>query len=224
MRGALQPPTSPSPEGSLVRVHYIIGRYEGDTPVIERPTLEAEISAIAATWGDKLKAALAITTDGMRARMLANRYARAFTGGYTEAFGTSQAIPDITTIEKLTSARPVPSSGYRIEGEDDPTRFGLKVFSRGASLSLSYRGPVIENHDLRVVNERTYQIVPSATPAPAPVLLHDITIEPTDVNPIVIGTEFNHRLEASIMAVVGDRAESDGYNALILRTTLGWRE
>ena len=26
------------------------------------------------------------------------------------------------------------------------------------------------------------------------------------------------------MAVVGDRAESDGYNGLILRTALGWRE
>ena len=212
------------PEGSLARVHYIIGRYEGETPVIERATLEAGISAIAATWGDKLKAALATSTDGMRARMLANRYARAFTGGYTEAFGTAQAIADIATIEKLTPARPVAISVYRIEGEDDPTRFGLKVFSRGAPLSLSYRVPVIENHGLRVVNERTYQIVPSATPAPAPVWLHDMTIEANDGKPIVISTEFNHRLEASIMAVVGDRAESDGYNALILRTALGWRE
>ena len=83
---------------------------------------------------------------------------------------------------------------------------------------------MIENHGLRVVNERTYQIVPSATPAPAPVWLHDMTIEANDGEPIVIDTEFNHRLEASIMAVVGDRAESDGYNALILRTALGWRE
>jgi glutamate dehydrogenase len=212
------------PEGSLARVHYIIGRYEGETPVIARDKLESEISAIAATWGDKLKAALATTTDGMRARMLANRYARAFTGGYTEAFGTSQATADIATIEKLTSARPVAISVYRIEGEDDPTRLGLKVFSRGASLSLSYRVPVIENHGLRVINERTYQIVPSATPAPAPVWLHDMMIEASDGKPIVIGTEFNHRLEASIMAVVGDRAESDGYNALILRTALSWRE
>src|SRR5438034_4152414 len=179
---------------------------------------------MAATWGDNLKAALAISTDGMRARMLANRYARAFAGGYTEAFGTSQAIADIATIEKLSSARPVAISVYRIEGEDDPTRFGLKVFSRGAPLSLSYRVPVIENHGLRVVNERTYQIMPSATPAPAPVWLHDMTIEANDGKPIVLRTEFNHRLEASMMAVVGDRAESDGYNALILRTALGWRE
>jgi glutamate dehydrogenase len=212
------------PEGSLVRVHYIIGRYEGTTPVVERATLEAEIAAIAATWGDKLRAALATSTDGMRARMLASRYAQAFTGGYTEVFGTSQAIADIATIEKLTPARPVAISVHRIEGEDDPTRFSLKVFSRGAPLSLSYRVPVIENHGLRVVNERTYQIVPRAMPAPAPVWLHDMTIETSDGKPIVIRADFSHRLEASIMAVVGDRAESDGYNALILRTALSWRE
>ena len=224
-KGRLAASYTSFPEGSLARVHYIIGRYEGETPVIERATLEAGISAIAATWSDKLKAALATTTtDGMRARMLANRYTRAFTGGYAEAFGASQATADIAIIEKLTPARPVAISVYRIEGEDDPTRFGLKVFSRGAPLSLSYRVPVIENHGLRVVNERTYHITPSATPAPAPVWLHDMTLEANDGKPIVIDTEFNHRLEASIMAVVGDRAESDGYNALILRTALSWRE
>jgi glutamate dehydrogenase len=223
-KGTLSASYASFPEGSLARIHYIIGRYEGETPVVDRATLEAEISAIAATWGDNLKAALATTTDGMRARMLASRYARAFTGGYTEVFGASQATADIATIEKLTSARAVAISVYRNESENDPTRFGLKVFSHSAPLSLSYRVPVIEHHGLRVVNERTYKIVPSATPAPAPIWLHDMTIEANDGKPIVIDAEFNHRLEASIMAVVGDRTESDGYNALILRTNLSWRE
>jgi glutamate dehydrogenase len=223
-KGTLAASYTAFPEGLLARVHYIIARFEGETPVIERTRLEAGISAIAATWGDKLKAALATSTDGMRARMLANRYARAFTGGYTEAFDTSQAVADIATIEKLTAARPVALSVYRIEGDDDPTRFRLKVFSLGMPLSLSYRVPVIENHGLRVVNERSYQTTPSATPAPAAVWLHVMTIEANDSKPIVITAEFSRRLEASIMAVVGDRAESDGYNALILRTGLGWRE
>jgi glutamate dehydrogenase len=223
-KGRLAASYTAFPEGSLARVHYIIGRYEDETPVVERAALEAGINTIAATWNDKLKAALAATTDGMRARMLTNRYAQAFTGGYTETFDASQAVADIAIIEKLVTTRPVAISVYRIEGEDDPRRFGLKVFSRGAPLSLSYRVPVIEHHGLRVVNERTYRIVPSAVPAPAPVWLHDMTIETNDGHPIVIDAEFNHRLEASIMAVVGDRAESDGYNALILRTNLSWRE
>jgi len=212
------------PEGSLARVQYIIARFEGKTPVVERATLEAEISAIAATWADKLKAALAASTDGMRARMLANRYAQAFTGGYTEVFDAERAIADIAAIERLTPARPVAISVHRLEGEHDPKHFGLKVFSHAAPLSLSYRVPVIENHGLRVVNERTYQIVPRATPAAQAVWLHDMTIETSDGKPIEINPEFSHRLEASIMAVGRDRAESDGYNALILRTALSWRE
>lgn len=212
------------PEGALVRVHYIIGRYDGKTPVVERTTLEAGISAIAATWADKLKAALTASTDGMRARMLTNRYAQAFSGGYTEVFSAERAITDIATIEKLTPTRPVAISVYRDEGEADPKRFGLRVFSHGAPLSLSYRVPVIENHGLHVVNERTYQIAPRATPTPPPVWLHEMTIETSDGQPITISPEFSHRLEASIMAVVRDHAESDGYNGLILRTALGWRE
>ncbi|NEV00597.1 NAD-glutamate dehydrogenase, partial [Bradyrhizobium uaiense] len=209
------------PEGALARVHFIVGRYEGKTPVVDHATLEAGIGAIAATWADKLKAALTASTDGMRARMIANRYARAFSGGYTEVFTAEQAIADIATIERLTPARPVTISVYRVEG-DDPKRFGLKVFSDAAPLSLSYRVPVIENHGLRVVNERTYQIVPGNRPEP--VWLHDMTIETSDGQPIEITPEFSHRLEASIMAVVTDRAESDGYNGLILRTALSWRE
>ncbi|APO56875.1 NAD-glutamate dehydrogenase [Bradyrhizobium diazoefficiens] len=220
-RGTLSASYVSFPEGALARVHYIIGRYEGKTPAVERAALEAGISAIAATWADKLKAALAASTDGMRARMLANRYAQAFTGGYTEVSTAEQAIADIATIEKLTPARPVTISVHRFE-EDDPRRFGLKVFSDAAPLSLSYRVPVIENHGLRVVDERTYQIVPGNRPEP--VWLHDMTIETSDGQPIEISREFSHRLEASIMAVVTDRAESDGYNALILRTALGWRE
>lgn len=221
-KGTLSASYASFPEGSLARVHYIVGRYEGKTPVVERETLETGISAIAETWGDKLKVALAASADGMRARMLASRYAQAFTGGYTEIFSAEQAIADITTIEKLTSARPVTISVYRLEGNDDPRRFGLKVFSDAAPLSLSYRVPVIENHGLNVVNERTYQIVPRTRQAP--VWLHDMTIETSDGKPIAISHEFNHRLEASIMAVVRDRAESDGFNALILRTALSWRE
>jgi glutamate dehydrogenase len=49
-RGRLAASYTAFPEGALARVHYIIGRYEGETPVIEPAALEARIGAIAATW------------------------------------------------------------------------------------------------------------------------------------------------------------------------------
>ena len=222
-KGRLSASYASFPEGPLARVHYIIGRYDSATPVIDQVTLESEIAAIAASWGDKLKVALAASTDGMRARLLGNRYAGAFMGAYQEAFVPPQAIADIAVVEKLTPERPVAIDIYRRDGED-PMRFNLKVFAHGTPLSLSYRVPVIENHGLRVVNERTYRISPKANPPPPTVWLHDMTIETADGQPVDITTDLDQRLETSIMAVVGGRAESDGYNALILRTALGWRE
>src|SRR5262249_59712554 len=134
-------------------------------------------------------------------------------GGYAEVLGAEQAITDITTVERLTPARPVTISVHRDKGEDNPRRLGLKVFSDAAPLSLSYRVPVIENHGLRVVNERTYQIVPSNRPEP--VWLHDMTIETSDGQPIEINPEFSHRLEASIMAGGADPPPSDPDKTLI---------
>src|ERR1700751_2273469 len=58
-KGTLAAAYAAFPEGPVARVHYTIARFEDETPVIARATLEAEISAIAATWGDKLKATLA---------------------------------------------------------------------------------------------------------------------------------------------------------------------
>ena len=54
-RGKLSAAYVSQPEGPLSRVHYIIGRYDGNTPAIDRPTLEAEIGAIVASWADKLR-------------------------------------------------------------------------------------------------------------------------------------------------------------------------
>ena len=79
------------------------------------------------------------------------------------------------------------------------------VFQRpiehGADLSLYSLTKYIGGHsDLiagAALGSRT--LMPSATPAPAPVWLHDMTVEANDGKPIVISTEFNHRLEASIM-------------------------
>ena len=48
------------PEGPLVRVHFIIGRYEGETPSPDRASLELAVAAIVRTWIDELHNTLAL--------------------------------------------------------------------------------------------------------------------------------------------------------------------
>ena len=94
---------------------------------------------------------------GARARQLANTYADAFNAAYREAFDARDAIRDIGSLERLSDERPRAVDLYRREG-DPLTRVNLKVFSRGASIPLSERVPLLENLGFRVVNERTYRV------------------------------------------------------------------
>ena len=58
------------PDGPLVRVHFIIGRDEGETPNPERAALEEAVGSIIRTWADGLADALSIAYDPARAREL----------------------------------------------------------------------------------------------------------------------------------------------------------
>ncbi len=210
------------PEGPLSRTHYIIGRDEGKTPRVERSTLEAGISAIVRTWGDGLKDVLDQEKAGPAARALAERYAEAFGAAYRERFSAADALVDIEMLQQLTPERGRAVNLYRREG-DDAKRANLKVFSRGAPISLSARVPVLENMGFRVVNERTYNVMPQGNGDAVRIWLHDMTLERADDGEIDI-EHLDPTIEAALMAQFRGLAESDRFDQLVLVAGLGWRE
>ena len=207
------------PEGPLVRTHYIVGRYEGDTPRLKRETLEAAIAAIVRTWSDALTAAL-VAAHASAGQELALRYGQAFPAGYREDFDAAQALADIAVIEALSDAEPRAVVIYRPEGAPQ-TRADLKVFSRGRPMPLSERVPVLEHMGFRVVSERTFDIA-LADPQES-VWLHDMSLERAGGGDIDIAAH-GRAIEAALTAIFHGEAESDGYNALVLEAGLEWRE
>jgi glutamate dehydrogenase len=210
------------PEGPLSRTHYIIGRDEGKTPRVERATLEAGISAIVRTWGDGLKDVLDQEKAGPAARALAERYAEAFGAAYRERFSAADALVDIEMLQQLTPERGRAVNLYRREG-DDAKRANLKVFSRGAPISLSARVPVLENMGFHVVNERTYNVMPQGNGDTVRIWLHDMTLERADDGEIDI-EHLDPTIEAALMAQFRGFAESDRFDQLVLAAGLAWRE
>ncbi|HZY23510.1 MAG TPA: NAD-glutamate dehydrogenase domain-containing protein, partial [Beijerinckiaceae bacterium] len=210
------------PEGPLARTHYIIGRDEGATPQIPQEELEAGIAAIVRTWADTLAAALAETIGGSQARALAARYAGAFSAAYREAFAAEQSIADIAILERLSDERPRAVNLYRRDGDPD-TRVNLKVFSRGASLPLSERVPLLENLGFKVVNERTYRVDPPGGEDSGRIWLHDMALERAAGGALDIGA-IEGPIEATILALFRGLAESDAFNKLVLEAELGWRD
>jgi glutamate dehydrogenase len=206
-------------EGPLVRVHFIIGRAEGEAPDPDRATLDRAVESIVRSWIDGLNEALAAAYDPGKAHTLAARYRGAFPIDYREVYTPAIALGDIRVVELLTAERPLGVDFYR-PGGVGLSRAGLKVFSRNRPISLSERVPVLEDMGFRVVDERTYHIKPEDA---AEVWFHDMEIESASGEPIDLAA-LEQRLEACFLVVMGKRAESDGYNALVLGAGLGWRD
>ncbi len=209
------------PEGPLARTHYIIGRTEGNTPVIARTTLEAGIAAIVRTWADDFRDALIAQAPKDRIAAWSRTWANAFNAAYREAFSASEAIGDITTLKRLEAKAPYAFNFYRKAG-DEQSRASLKVFAYGSPVPLSRRVPVLENLGFTVINERTYRIVSDAEGA-ATYWLHDMTLERAKGGSIDIAT-LEPALEATLDGVFSGNLESDRFNVLVTEAALSPRE
>jgi len=92
-KGRLAASYTAFPEGSLAPCPHIIGRYEGETAC--HRALQAgsrEQRHRREPGADQAESrARRTTTDGMRARMLASRYTRAFTAAMQKPSAASQA-------------------------------------------------------------------------------------------------------------------------------------
>jgi glutamate dehydrogenase len=206
-------------EGPLVRVHFIIGRYEGETPTPNRADLELAVERIVRSWIDGLDEALAAAHPAEKGRALIASYRDAFPIDYREVYPPAAAVGDVAVVETLTRDKPIGVELYR-DANGPPECAGLKVFSQARPIPLSERVPVLENMGFRVVDERTYHIRPKQQ---ADVWFHDMTLESALDRPIELA-ELRERIEDCFLAVMAGSAENDGYNALVLAAGLAWRD
>jgi glutamate dehydrogenase len=207
------------PDGPLVRVQFIIARYEGPTPEAHTADLERGISEIARTWEDRLASAIAAFGDN--AETLWAKYGGAFSAGYAETFPAERALEDIKRIERLGPDRPIAIDFHR-EADAPPGHIHAAVYRFGGAIALSERVPVLENLGFSAIDERSYQIAPRFAEGTREVTLHDMVLEAVD------GTiDLNHhdtRLEGCFLAVVRGDADNDGFNRLVVSAGADWRE
>ena len=209
------------PEGPLVRVHFIIGRLEGEAPDPERTSLERAVEAIVRTWTDTLADELARVHEAARARALFQRYRTAFSQGYCEIYSPAAAVADIRVVESLSPSRPLGVDFHRRD-EDQSSAVRLKVWSCGRPIPLSERVPVLENIGFNVVDERTYLIARGGE-ASSEVWFHDMLLQRADGRAVDLDA-VKRRLGTVFLMVMRGGAENDGYNALVLAAELMWRE
>ena len=210
------------PEGPLVRIHYIIGRYDGNTPVREIAFLEDEITTIIRTWPDRLERRIKRELQPGLAAKLRPVYRDAFPAAYQESVAVERALEDIANIEKLTPENPVAIDFYRRRVQS-PRTVRVTLYNLEDSIPLSRRVPIFENLGFSVIDESSYTITPRREEGAAEISLHDMVLRTQDGEALHLA-DHKERLEEAFLAVWRNQASDDPYNRLVLKAGMACRE
>lgn len=196
------------PEGELVRLHVIIGRIAGPTPQPSRTELEARVDALTSNFGDTL-AATATNPASI------SDYRGAFSAAYQSRNSAEDAHADIAVLQGLGDGVAIRLRSRT--GADGS--LGLRFYHRATAIPLSDRVPMLEAFGFRVIDERTYTIVPRDG---VERYLHDMVLEPAEPGFDVAAR--GAAVEDGLLAVWHGEAESDQLNTLVSRTKLAWHD
>lgn len=224
-------------DAPLARLHIIVQTEPGNIPPYSHDALEQHITAEARTWSDKLSDVLAAEYGEHKGLSIHKRYARAFPAGYRDQFDASAALSDIEMIEEALHQKTLALNPYRVPGAGD-SRLRFKIYHPNIALPLSDVLPMLEHLGLRVLDEIPHQVSVASFEAgcgpqgtdnkgkkngPCRVMIHDFGVE-TRSGAAINLSEVADKFREAFLQVWQGRAESDGFNGLILNAGMTVRE
>ncbi|PWV85254.1 glutamate dehydrogenase [Prauserella marina] len=152
------------------------------------------------------------------------RFAAMFPESYKEDFDAEVALADLRTLESLDGADDVRMSFYIPEGAA-PGERRFKLYLLGGGVTLSKVLPLLQRMGVEVVDERPYELQREEGDRS---WIYDfgLRIEPKVLEEIGESAEPDLRVrfqDAFEAAWRGD-CEVDGFNGLVLRAGLSWRQ
>ncbi len=206
-------------ESVLARVHYVIRVPEGQgLPHVDIATLEAQVAAATRSWEDQFTGALVARAGEVAARPMLRSYASSFPEAYKEDFAPARAVNDVLVIEGLEPGElsleiyEPPNSGRR--------DLRLKVTRVGPAMSLSRVLPILQSMGVDVVDEYPYEIT-RVMQEPAWILDFGMLLPDGDIPDHATLAE---RFEEAFGVAWRGRCEVDGFNALVVKSGLRWRQ
>jgi glutamate dehydrogenase len=206
-------------ESVLARIHFIIYTKPGETPEYEEEEIERRLVETTRSWTDNLYDALIEHFGEERGTELFRKYRDAFPPGYRAGFLPRTAVSDIQRMETLKSEDDLGMSLYHpIEESED--FLGFKLFRLGEQVSLSEILPLLEDMGVEVVDERPHEVKPAGSP---PVWIYDFGLVHETGDELQTG-EVREIFQDAFARAWRGAVENDGFNRLVLRARLTWRE
>ena len=203
-------------DAPLARVHYVIGTTPGAVPAVDDAALEAAIVQAARGFRERLEEAALVEMGEAAGEKLLARWREAFPRAYRDAETTAEGLADIQLAEQaLATGRPH-AMLVRPTGADARTLV-LRLASPRAPLPLADALPLFESLDLRAIEEVPHRLEPAGS---LPAVLHVYLLEaradcPDDRLDLITG---------ALHALLRGDIEPDGFNRLVLRADLSWKD
>ncbi len=212
-------------ERMLARVHFVVRTDPADPPGPVDPNLLAEKLADATRmWDDDFSLVLERMLGEESAKTLFVRYSAALPDSYKDGHSPYDAVQDLAKLELLEEPGQLEMHLYRRrhmrggtpEPDDHDVRF--KVYRYGEPMMLSAVLPVLHSLGVQVTDERPYEI----RREDGPVYLYDFGLQPPTEHREL--AEVRPQVENAFAAAWRGEAEVDGFNELVLRAGLTWRQ
>ncbi|HET7480746.1 MAG TPA: NAD-glutamate dehydrogenase [Rubrobacteraceae bacterium] len=206
-------------ESVLARLHFIVYTSPERVPTYDVEEVENRLADTVRSWADSLYDALIEQCGEESGVEFYHRYRDAFPPGYRAGFLARTAVNDLRKIERLRSEDDIAMTLYH--PLEEPENFlGFKLYRSGEQISLSHVLPILEDMGVEVVDERPHKIEPAGSP---PVWIYDFGLVHEAGGELQTG-EVKDIFQDAFARTWRGEVEEDGFNRLVLRARLTWRE
>lgn len=211
-------------EDQLALLHVTVHTGRAEPVVPDAEALSDELAEAARTWSDRLREQATPSQRGTLAAL-----GEPFGESYKEDFDPAQGLADLWILDELTRSADAGASGedtavrlYRPRDTDGGDR-RLKLYLAGRRATLSSVLPALQSLGVEVVDERPYEVTRSDG---LTCLINDFGLRPrtADIVPGDTEDDLTARFADAFTAIWSGQVGADGFNALVLRTRMSWRQ
>ena len=209
-------------ESVLARLHFVVRVAPGEViPTVDEKDLQQRLIEATRTWDEDLSEVARIEYGEEAGARLIGLYGKAFPEAYKEDFSPRVGVVDLRQFELLNNMDATRLNLYHEPGSPSAER-RFKLYRRGR-LSLTAVLPLFTHFGVEVIDEHPYQIDRADGVA---VYVYDFGLKGSGPEAWVGSRREGLRelFQNAFSAVWEGRAESDGFNALVLGGELTWRQ
>ncbi len=210
-------------ESILARAYFVFRLSGKDIDQQKFANLEANVIELVRAWDDHFEHALIDAHGEAEGLRYFRKFRHAFPIAYQEMFDARETVQDIALMEQLRDSSDIAMNFFQSHnaGKRD-LRF--KVLRINQPIELSDIIPILENFGLRVLGEHPFSInFFDHDGRQSTVRMHDFSLHlASDVEMSI--TKLRPIFEEAFAAIWLNRAETDGFNHLVILAELNWRE